>query len=427
LPELYERLGDVEQLRSGSVDAYRRALDLCRSLGRPREQQLRVLAGLLICVQRWWEGVGRMDAGELEPLREYGRRLANETTDEMALARFLAADAFYPWHLWRQGLSVPPSVVEAAEAAAQRAVELADRTGDLNTWSAALDGVASSATIRAEWEAARQASRRRLTRQMELGTVERRDAYHMVCDTSVCLGDLNAADRALADAMALDWGDESAALVAILTDQIYVFAMLGRWDDALAIARKAVKLWNETHAATGPANYGFLTAYEIAHARRESAMVNQLHDALLEVSKEVSSGPYLRAVAERDWTEIERMMITPLAGGQAGEAKVERMLATFVDRAHPIRPETIRAILDRAMARRLPLLEAQARRAAGQFDHAIEIWSRSGALPYAARARIELAQSRDQAPAPTDLAIIQKLQDLQYLETRGLPLEPVSG
>ena len=423
LPELYERLGDVEQLRSGSVAAYRRALDLCRSLERPTNQQLRVLAGLLICVQRWWEGVGRMDQEELESLRAYGHRLAATTADENALARFLAADSFYPWHLWRQGLPVAPNAIQTAEASAQRAIEFAERSGEVNAWSAALDGIASCAVLRADWEAARQASLRRLDRRMELGKVERRDAFHMVCDTYICLGDLTGAERVLAEAMTLDWGAESVTLAAILTDQLYVFAMLGRWDEVLAVARQTVKLWRETRAASGPANTAFVIAYEVAHARRDSVMINLLHDALVEVAKEVPHGPYLRAVAERDWPEIQRMMVTPLAGGQAGEAKVERMLATLLDQEQTIDRDVVRRVLDRATERHLPLLEAQARRALAQFDRAIEIWDRAGALPYAARGRIELAQSRGQAPAAGDLAVIRKLRDLRYLETRGLPVE----
>jgi hypothetical protein len=68
-------------------------------------------------------------------------------------------------------------------------------------------------------------------------------------------------------------------------------------------------------------------------------------------------------------------------------------------------------------------LEAQARRAAGQFERAIEIWEAAGAVPYAARARIELARSQGRGPDVADVAALRKLQDLEYLEIHGLGAE----
>jgi class 3 adenylate cyclase/uncharacterized protein len=423
LPELYERLGDIEQLRTGSVEAYRRALELSRSLGRPPDQQLRVLAGLLLCVQRWWEGVGRMDRPELEILREEGHRLAEVVTDRRALAKFFAADAFYPWHMTRQGLDFPADAVELAEASARRAVELAELEGDVNAWSAALDALASSAVERADWHAELKASRRRLTRQADLNQAERRDAYHMVFDSAMSLGDLSQAERALAEAMALDWSPQSPEAVAIYTDRLCVLTLLGRWDEALGLADRAAKQWLQTHGGSGPASYGFICAYELALARRATNLAELLRETLQQISGELISGPYLRAVADRDWEEIERLMLTRYAFGQGGEGKIERPLATIIDRRIPIRRETIDALLERSIRRRQPLLEAQARRAAGQFERAIEIWEAAGAVPYAARARIELARSQGRDPDVADVAALRTLQDLEYLEIHGLGAE----
>jgi hypothetical protein len=116
-------------------------------------------------------------------------------------------------------------------------------------------------------------------------------------------------------------------------------------------------------------------------------------------------------------------MLTRYAFGQGGEGKIERPLATIVDRRIPIRRETIDALLERSIRRRQPLLEAQARRAAGQFERAIEIWEAAGAVPYAARARIELARSQGRDPDVADVAALRKLQDLEYLEIHGLGAE----
>ena len=423
LPELYERLGDIEQLRTGSVEAYRRALELSRELGRPPEQQLRVLAGLLLCVQRWWEGVGRMDRPELEAIREEGHRLAEVVTDRRALAKFFAADAFYPWHMTRQGLELPAGALEIAEASARRAVELAEQVDDVNAWSAALDAVASAAVERADWHAELEASRRRLTRQAELNQAERRDAYHMVFDSALSLGDLVEAERALAEAMATDWSPQSPEAVAIYTDRVCVLTLLGRWDEALELADRAVKQWLQTHGGTGPASYGFVCAYELALARRANDLAELLRETLHQISNDLRSGPYLTAIADRDWEKIERLMVTPFAFGQGGETKIERPLSTFVDRHIPIRRGTIDALLERALRRHQPMLEAQVRRAAGQFERALEIWEPAGAVPYAARARIELALSQGRDPDSADISTLRKLQDLEYLEIHGLGVE----
>jgi class 3 adenylate cyclase/tetratricopeptide (TPR) repeat protein len=423
LPELYERLGDVEQLRQGSVAAYRKALDCCRAARRPADQQLRVIGGLLMCVQRWWEGVGRMSREEIEQLREDGHALAATATDDRALARFLAADAFYPWHMHRQGTPVPADALARAEASARRAVDISERTGDLNTWSAALDGVASCAIERCDWSAAREAARQRVAQQARLVPVERLDAYHMVFDTSMALADLHEADRVLAQATSVDWAPHSAEFVGLLSDQMCVLALLGRWDELSAIAERAVKHWSEHHGASGPASFGFVAGYELALARRSTLLADRLREALLQLAAEVASGPFLRAIAERDWEAIERGMLTRLDLGQGSDLRVERVLSTVVDRRQPIRSETITSILDHAVSRGLPLLEAQARRAAGQFERAIEIWEGSGAVPYAARARIELARSRGHEPDAGDVSTLRTLQDLEYLEISQLAVE----
>jgi class 3 adenylate cyclase/tetratricopeptide (TPR) repeat protein len=422
-PELYERLGDVEQLRTGSIEAYRKALDFCRASGRSADQQLRVLGGLLMCTQRWWEGIDRVSAEELERLREEGRNLAAAVSDPRALARFLAADAFYPWHMKRLGFAVGPDAIARAESSARRAVDLAERVGDVNTWSAALDGVSGCAIERGEWHAARDAAQLRLSRRADLSQIERFDAYHMVFVTSMDLGDLREADRVLGEATAIDWGGQSSGFIGVLSDQLYVLALVGRWDQLTSIGERAVKLWAEGHGGSGPASSGFLVAYEVALARRDTVLAGRLREALIALSAEVSAGPVLRAIAERDWEAIERLMVARMGLGQGEHPRVERMLSTLVDRGQPLRQETVTRILEYAIQKQLPLLEAQARRAAGEFSRAIELWEACGAVPYAARARIELAHGSGQAPDPGDVATIRRLGDLEYLEIHNLDPE----
>ena len=99
LPELQERLGDVSGGDAGA-EAYRVALRLCRDLGRPADQELRILGSLLIRYMRFQGTVGnRPSAEEIQRLRADGRALLGRARDERAIASFLIADGFYPF--WR--------------------------------------------------------------------------------------------------------------------------------------------------------------------------------------------------------------------------------------------------------------------------------------------------------------------------------------
>jgi hypothetical protein len=44
-------------------------------------------------------------------------------------------------------------------------------------------------------------------------------------------------------------------------------------------------------------------------------------------------------------------------------------------------------------------------------------------VPYATRARIELARSQGRDPDPADVSTLRKLHDLEYLEIHGLGVE----
>src|SRR5207249_11178334 len=92
----------------------------------------------------------------------------------------------------------------------------------------------------------RHFAQQRLAFEDRLDLHERLDAHTMVAWASALLGDLAQADRSTASALGLFqsgqvhwWGLHSAAWRA------YTLTLLGRWDEALAVAEHARKIWDE--------------------------------------------------------------------------------------------------------------------------------------------------------------------------------------
>ncbi len=102
-PDLYEQLGAAMQSGSAAAAPLRTALKLSEEQGRPAEDQLRILARVLMSATRSQGSVAtRMSDDAMAALRRRGRELlARVDPDGPAAARFLAADAFYPF--WMRG------------------------------------------------------------------------------------------------------------------------------------------------------------------------------------------------------------------------------------------------------------------------------------------------------------------------------------
>jgi len=95
-----------------------------------------------------------------------------------------------------------------------------------------------------------------------------------------------------------------------------------------------------------------------------------------------------------------------------------------VDLRAELPPNVLPALLARALHQKLPLLEAQVRRAIGLAQHdpaeltlAIAIWEPVGALPNLGRALAERGQlTGDQAETEAGLAILKKVGDANFLD-----------
>ena len=178
LARLHERIGDMLGGDAGS-DAYLTALELYRAAGAPPGEQLRVLGSRLMMVTRMQGSVAnRMSEEEMAVLRATGAALAEQTDDRSAIARFLAADAFYPF--WDRG-KIDRSDLEAADRSAETALRIAEEIDDPNLVSAALDAQGGLATVREDWPRVIDLARRRVDFKERLSLYERIDAYSMVC------------------------------------------------------------------------------------------------------------------------------------------------------------------------------------------------------------------------------------------------------
>jgi class 3 adenylate cyclase len=434
LPELQERLGDVSGGDEGA-EASRLALRLCRELGRPVDQELRVLGSLLARYTRFQGTVGkRPSEEEMQRLRADGRALVSRARDEQAIASFLIADGFYPF--WRGAQATAADIAEA-EASTGRGLAIAERLDDPRLRSAALDALTSCAKARGAFAQSRQFAQQRLAFEHRLDLHERLDAHTMVAWASALLGDLAHADRSTASALGLFqsgqvhwWGLHSAAWRA------YALTLLGRWDEALAVAEHARKIWAE--GGLIPAAYcvhGFIAALDVGRARHDTLLVDRYRAVLDEILKHFAADSIfgrLRPYGRGDIATLEAEVV----GGfgtipRARQQLVERTLSLCSDSDRSLAPEALQPIVTSAAADGLKLLEAQARRALGlsrrdpaELTCALALFEETGATPYTARVRCERALlDGNQSELEAGMHILEALGDLDQLArvelTRG--------
>jgi len=426
LPELQERLGDVSGGDAGA-EASRVALRLCRELGRPVDQELRVLGSLLTRYTRFQGTVGnRPSEEEIQRLRTDGRALVSRARDEQAIASFLIADGFYPF--WRGAQATMADIAEA-EASTGRGLAIADRLDDPRLRSAALDALTCCAQARGAFAQSRQFAQQRLAFEDRLDLHERFDAHTMVAWASALLGDLAQADRATASALGLFqsgqvhwWGLHSAAWRA------YALTLLGRWDEALAVAEHARKIWAE--GGLIPAAYcvhGFIAALDVGRARHDTQLVDRYRAVLDEILKHFAADSLFGRLRPYGLGDIETLEAEVVGGfgtiPRARQQLVERTLSLCCDLDRSLLPEAVQRIVTSAAADGLKLLEAQARRALGismrdtaELTRALGIFEETRAVPYAARVRCERALlTGNQSELEAGMHVLEALGDLDQL------------
>jgi tetratricopeptide (TPR) repeat protein len=425
-PGLYERIGDMTGGDSGLED-YRLALELYEQHSAPVDDQLRALAGMLMVTTRWSGSVGDRPTEEwMDAIRERGRRLLLRAVEPRSIGRFLAADAFYPF--WIQNIRQPTAEELAlADADGNRALQIATDHDDPDLASVALDAISGNAQSVNDYAKARETAVRRIGFQDRLGLYERLDAHSMVAWMSYLMGDLATADRDSAEMMArLLPGQAPYPALHLFAWRATTLYALGRWDEAAAVFWRAIEAWHDagSHAA-GYGLRGFSVGLDIGRARGDSRLIGAASDAMESVLSRFPLnhvnrlwGVYVRGEGG-GFTPND-----PYLTGRVPNESVERRLCLASDRREQLPREILEAGLDRAVQVRVPLLEAQVRRARGlayrdatELTKALVIWDRIGAVPHQGRAHAERGLlAGDPSETQAGLAILKALGDVNYVD-----------
>jgi tetratricopeptide (TPR) repeat protein len=424
LPRLHERIGDLTGGDSG-IDEYRTALAAYEEHNAPVDDQLRALAGMLMVTTRYEGAVAdRLSEKSINELRAKGRRLLERATDSRAIARFLTADAFYPFWLQMERQPEAEEIAEAEETA-ERAVEVARKVDEPELVSAALDALGGIALTRHDWAGALEITRQRLAFEDRLGLYERLDARSLVAWMSYLMGDLVTADQDSADMVSrLLPGQAPFAALHLYVWRTLTLLMLGRWDEGTSMFWRCIEAWNDAgrHAA-GYSVRGFMAGLDIARARGDGRVESAALEAILSILNRYPANQkghgqrnYLEGDAGFASDEFVRQNVLPEI--------LERRLNLANDRRQPVPASVMDAVLERGVIDRIPLLEAQARRSIGlahqdasQMTAALEIWERIGAVPSIGRAKAERGWiTGDAAETEAGLAILKKLGDVNYVD-----------
>jgi len=351
--------------------------------------------------------------------------LLERSTDPRSIGRFLAADAFYPFWLQVVG-DARPEDIAAAEESARRASIIADELDDPELASAALDALGGCAATVYDWRAALETARRRLTFEERLGFYERLDAHSMVAWMSYLMGDLATVEVDSAGMVArLLPGQAPYPALHLFAWRTITLMMLGRWDEAVSTFYRSLEAWNDAgrHAA-GYALRGFVAGLDIGRAKGDSRLVSAASEPIMSIltrfpgyDEHSRLSAYVKG--EMSFTHDDLVLLP-----RAPSETIERRLSLAADLRSEISAEVVAALLARAQEQKLPLLEAQTRRAAGlakrdpaELSAAIVIWERAGALPNLGRARAERGLvTGDQAETDAGLAILKKLGDMNYVD-----------
>jgi len=430
-PRLHEWIGDMTGGDSG-LEEYRLALEGYAQIGAPVDHQLSALAGMLMVSTRWSGSIGDRPSEEwMSDLRARGRELYDRAQDLRAKGRLLAADAFYPF--WIQGIRDPTMAeIDEANQKANRAFEIATELDAPDLASLALDAIAGTATSLNDWPKALEATRRRLAFEDRIGLYERLDAYSMVAWMSYLMGDLVGADRGSAEMAArLLPGQAPYPALHLFAWRAVTLNSLGRWDEAVAMFWRAIEAWNDAgrHAA-GYGLRGLAAGLDIGRARGDARLIGAATDAMESILARFPTHNNNRAWLAFVHGEGAFFDDDPYIQRSAPSETVERRLNLACDRRETNSRTSLEAGLAKARRTKVPVLEAQFRRAlalatrdASEMSAAIEIWERIGVVPQLGRAHAERGLlTGDRAETEAGLAVLKKLGDVNYVDKFAMSL-----
>ncbi|HVQ22266.1 MAG TPA: hypothetical protein VMT36_03270, partial [Candidatus Saccharimonadia bacterium] len=370
LPELWEFLGDTYLAGPGAVDAYARARVLARERGRPADDQLRMLTSELLVVTRWHGSVGASPVDTIDTLRQEGRRLVSETTDERVLARFLLGEAFIVWLRIGGRAAATAETDDELAASGRKALEIGVRLDDVDLQSAALDALSSIVIRGDDYRGSLALIERRLALGDRLDFTERFDAETMRAWHEMALGDIKSAADHAAEALAdLAPGQAPGFVLSLSAWLIAACHVLGRWDEAIVAANRLERVWEELdRPPSGFAIQGFLAELEVARARREEAMADRARTAIGSIVGRFGQDDRIHgllAVLTPDPAAVERDVVAQFDRFVGRIDHLDRALSICCDRGYPLEATLLERLISHVEPRGIRLVEAQARRALG--------------------------------------------------------------
>ena len=429
LAELHERLGDTQASGDETVGEYEAAYRLIVEQKGPANDRLRLLAKLLEYETRFNGSMGaRRSDEEMGRLFGEGRVLMVQANDDRARARFLAAEAFIPF--WRSsvGYEVGPESWADAQASGESALEIAEKLGDTQLASSALDGLGAMAAQYGDWKAMRALAAQRIAMGEGLPLAERIDAYSVNVWAGSFLGELADAEAHAAEGMALlQPGQVNPWQLGLAVWHVYVLLLAGKWLEATTQVERAHRLWVDIgRSATGYAVRGFVAGFDVARARRDVAAMERWRGVAQEILQKTFKGDPISAPTEYYLVGDLDGVAAALANERALGSRIElyeRHLSLLADHAREISEVTCRRLVDLALEQRTRPLEGQARRMlalitgdVGEARRAAEIFEACGAVPYAARARVEAAlMTGDADGQAAAMAVLEQIGDEDQL------------
>jgi hypothetical protein len=312
--------------------------------------------------------------------------------------------------------------------AAAEALAIAERLGDADLQSAALDGSTLGPLTDDRPTDGLTPVRRRLA-LAGLVTSERLDAQIMLSWLEMLRGELAASETAAGAVRAgLGAGQAPAWVMGASGWRTDALWALGRWDDALVEAGRSELAWRESqiHAPSFALN-GFLAAFSIAQSRRDpvdEAHWRSLAETVVQRSDIAARVRRMEAFYRDDLAALATDVLAQHRLFYGRLDYVHRTLARLVDRRYPIEERILAELLDYVEHRDLRFIEALVRRGLGvlhgrtdQLREALAGFERSGARPFVARVQTELGRiERDQALFETGLRELERLGDLDQLD-----------
>ncbi len=422
--ELYEALGDAWITGDQAVEAYERAYTLGGEFGLGADQQLRTLAQKTIVETRWLGSVTRRY--EDRELRTFVGELAEmdrTASDERSRGMGLLAQAFLPGAME----SRDQADVDGGRRAADRALELGTRLGDVDLQSAALDALSVTALDDDRAISVLGYVRKRLELP-GIAAAERLDALNMTAWANLLLGDLHVSERAAAQVReGLAAGQASGYVMGAGAWRTEALWTLGRWDDALVEAGRSERAWHESEIyAAGFAVNGFLAALSICEARRDAVGSDRWRsnaETILGRTSSASRIQRLRAFIRNDFAELSERVIADHRAFFGRLDYVHRAIERVVDRRFPIPEPVLRELLVYTAERELRVLHAHAGRGLGilygdlaELQSALTAFEAMGARPFVARAQAELGiRTGDGDLLEAGVAELERLGDVDHL------------